>query len=78
MARDLKAGDRLRVAGDAVTVELVEPATSQSVCHVDVAECRDIFVGPSKLLIHDFSVAQPVLAPFDRPVDLVSPRKDAK
>jgi Pretoxin HINT domain len=78
MARDLKAGDRLRVAGDAVTVELVEPETSQTVYNVDVAECRDVFVGASKLLVHDFSVAQPVLEPFDRPANPVSTKRDAK
>ena len=66
MARDLKAGDRLRVCGTTVEVELIEPGSSQKVYSLEVAESRDIFVGASKLLVHDFSLVQPVLEPFDR------------
>ncbi len=70
MARELKAGDRLRVAGDIVLVESVEPQASQPVYNIGVAECGDLFVGANKVLVHDFAVVQPVLAPFDRAIDL--------
>ncbi len=37
---------------------------------VEVAECGDLFVGANGLLVHDFGVVQPVLAPFDRAAEL--------
>ncbi len=70
MARDLRAGDRLRVAGDIVLVESVEPQASQPVYNIGVAECGDLFVGANRVPVHDFAVVQPVLALFDRAVDL--------
>ena len=70
MARDLKAGDRLRMAGDILRVAAVEPQANQPVYNIDVAECGDLFVGANRVLVHDFGIAQPVLAPFDRAVDL--------
>ncbi|MHB1557848.1 MAG: polymorphic toxin-type HINT domain-containing protein, partial [Isosphaeraceae bacterium] len=66
MARDLKAGDRLRVVGGTVPVRSVEPGPKQAVYNLDVAEHRDFFVGEGRLLVHDFSFVQPVLNPFDR------------
>ena len=47
IAHDLKAGDRLRVCGTTVEVELIEPGSSQKVYSLEVAESRDIFVGAS-------------------------------
>jgi hypothetical protein len=70
MARELKAGDRLRVAGNLAQVESVEPGTTPMVYSVEVAECGDLFLGANGLLVHDFGVVQPVLAPFDRAADL--------
>ena len=71
MARDLKAGDRLRMVGGVVKVQSIEPAATQLVYNLDVAENRDFFVGKKGLLVHDFSFVQPVVAAFDREPDLV-------
>jgi tetratricopeptide (TPR) repeat protein len=65
MARDLKAGDRLRMVGGVVSIESIEPEATQPVYNLDVADNRDFFVGKAGLLVHDFSFVQPVLAPFD-------------
>ncbi len=65
MARDLKAGDRLRMVGGVVEVQSIEPDATQPVYNLDVAENRDFFVGNKGLLVHDFSFVQPVAAPFD-------------
>jgi hypothetical protein len=67
MARELKAGDRLRVLGGVVEVESIEADSTQSVFNLDVAGDRDFFVGTKVLLVHDFSFVQPVLDPFDAP-----------
>jgi hypothetical protein len=66
MARDLKAGDRLRIVGDAVEIQSIESDLTQPVYNLDVAENRNFFVGKVGVLVHDFSFVQPVLAPFDR------------
>lgn len=73
MARDLKAGDHLRVVGGTVPVRSVEPGRSQSVYNLDVAEDYDFFVGTRRLLVHDFSFVHPVLTPFDREPDQPAP-----
>ena len=70
MARELKAGDRLRMIGGAVEIASIVPDKTQPVYNLDVAENRDFFVGTKGLLVHDFSFVQPVLAPFDRLPDL--------
>jgi hypothetical protein len=72
MARDLKAGDRLRVLGATAEVRSIEPDATQPVYNLDVAEDRDFFVGSKGLLVHDFSFVQPVMAPFDREPELTS------
>ncbi len=66
MARELKAGDRLRMIGGTATVQSVEPGKPQPVYNLDVAENRDFFVGTKGLLVHDFSFVLPVAAPFDQ------------
>jgi tetratricopeptide (TPR) repeat protein len=66
MARELKAGDRLRMIGDVVEIQSIKPDATQVVYNLDVAENRDFFVGTTGLLVHDFSFVQPVLSPFDR------------
>jgi tetratricopeptide (TPR) repeat protein len=66
MARDLKAGDRLRRVGGVVAIESIEPDETQRVYNLDVADNRNFFVGRAGLLVHDFTFVQPVLAPFDR------------
>ena len=72
MARELAAGDQLRMVGGTVTITSVAADQSQPVYNLDVAENRDFFVGKSGLLVHDYSFVQPVLLPFDRQPDLAS------
>jgi hypothetical protein len=67
MARDLKPGDRVRVVGGTARVEAVAADTVQPVYNLDVAQDRDFFVGRAGLLVHDFSLVEPVPQPFDAP-----------
>ncbi len=66
MARDLKAGDRIRTIGGVVAVRSVESHTNQPVYNLDVAENHDFLVGSKGLLVHDSNFVEPVLEPFDR------------
>ena len=75
MARDLKAGDRLRMLGGTTTIESIEPGPTQMVYNLTVAENRDYLVGTAGLLVHDFSFVLPVSDPFDR---LTSPAQAAR
>ncbi len=70
MARDLKAGDRLRMLGGIVTIQSVEPGATQIVYNLSVAQSRDFLVGSAGLLVHDYSFVLPVSEPFDRPANL--------
>jgi hypothetical protein len=72
MARELKAGDHLRMVGGTVAIESIEADKTQPVYNLDVAQDRDFFVGMKGLLVHDFSFVQPVLEPFDRQPELVT------
>ena len=78
MARELKAGDRLRMVGGTVAIESIEADKTQPVYNLDVADNRDFFVGTKGLLVHDFSFVQPVLEPFDRQPELGSPAPASK
>ncbi len=74
MARDLKAGDKLRMIGGAISIQAIEADKTQPVYNLDVAQNRNFCVGKAGLLVHDFSFVQPVLAPFDRLAEL-APRE---
>jgi len=78
MARELKAGDRLRVVGGVADVRSIENDKTQPVYNLDVAGNRDFFVGTKGLLVHDFSFVQPVAEPFDRGPDLAAGPASAK
>jgi hypothetical protein len=67
MARDLKAGDRLRTFGGLATVDSIERDATQMVFNLTVAENRDFMVGTAGLLVHDYTFVLPVSEPFDRP-----------
>ena len=66
MARDLKAGDRLRVVGGISQVESVTVSQNQTVYNLDIAENGDFFVGNRGYLVHDSKFVNPVSMPFDR------------
>ena len=59
-------------------MESVEPDKLQPVFNLDVAENRNFFVGKQGCLVYDFSIVQPVLAPFDREPDLTSLTSSSK
>jgi hypothetical protein len=65
MARDLKAGDRLRTLDGLVTVDSIESGTVQPVFNLDVAEAADFFVGTRGALVHDNTLPDLRLVPFD-------------
>ena len=66
MARDLKAGDSLRMIGGTATVESVEPDETQLMHNLTVAADGDFLVGSAGLLVHDYGFVLPVAVPFDR------------
>jgi hypothetical protein len=70
MARDLKAGDRLRKVDGVATVQSIEPDATQNVYNLNVAENRAFFVGKTGVLVHDVNFVQPVSDPFDRQTNL--------
>ena len=70
MARDLKAGDRLRMVDGVVEIRSIDADATQPVYNLDVAVNRDFFVGQKGLLVHDFTFVQPASVIFDREADL--------
>ncbi len=70
MARELNAGDRLRMIDGVVTIQSIQPDATQKVYNLTIAENRDFMVGNSGLLVHDYSFVVPVSEPFDRPANL--------
>jgi hypothetical protein len=78
MARDFKPGDTVRTVGGAAKIESVEPGTVQPVFNLDVARNRDFFVGAHGCLVYDFSIVQPVSAPFDHVPDLAAMASTSK
>jgi hypothetical protein len=64
-ARYLKAGDVLRTLGGRAKVEVIEPAETVPVYNLDVAGGRTFFVGKSDALVHDNTLPQTHLRPFD-------------
>ncbi len=65
MARELKTGDVLRTLGGIVRVALVDADTVQPLYNLDVAGSRTFFAGAKGLLVHDNTLPDPRLKPFD-------------
>jgi hypothetical protein len=65
MARDLKAGDRLRALGGVAEVASVEKDSVQPVFNLEVIKAESFFVGKSGMLVHDNSPVHRVSQPFD-------------
>jgi Pretoxin HINT domain/HEAT repeats len=70
MARDLKRGDTVRTTGGSVRIESIEPGPVGPVFNLTVAHNSNFFVGQNRCLVYDFSIVQPVWAPFDIVPDL--------
>jgi hypothetical protein len=67
MARDLKVGDPVRTLGDVAKVTAIQPEKVQLVYNLDVADDADFFVGSVGALVHDNTLPDLRLAPFDAP-----------
>jgi Pretoxin HINT domain len=65
MARELKVGEPVRTLGGVVPVEAVEADKVQPVFNLDVADDADFFAGQLGALVHDNTLPDPRLAPFD-------------
>lgn len=66
MARDLKPGDELRVLGGIRTVRSSEPGPTQPVFNLDVEGTHSFFVGRRGTLVHDNTLPDRRIEPFDR------------
>ena len=66
MARNLKAGDRLRIVGGVAEIASISTFPPVPGYNVDVAEERDLFVGAKGFLVHDSWFVPSVPEPFDR------------
>jgi hypothetical protein len=65
MARELREGDSLRTLGGLVKVAKVEPDAIQPLYNLDVSGPRSFFVGSSDVLVHDNTLPDHRLKPFD-------------
>ena len=65
MARELKPGDVLRTLGGLVRVAKVEPDATQPLYNLDVLGARTFFAGERRLLVHDNTLPDHRLKPFD-------------
>ena len=66
MARDLKPGDPIRTLAGVSPVESIEADAVQLVYNLDVADDADYFAGIAAALVHDNTIPDPRLVPFDR------------
>ncbi|WP_165246989.1 polymorphic toxin-type HINT domain-containing protein [Paludisphaera soli] len=65
MARDLKAGDRLRTVGGTAEVVSVEKQALQPVFNLLLSGGDNYCVGAAGVIAHDNGLVEPVAAPFD-------------
>jgi hypothetical protein len=65
MARELRPGDALRTLGGLAKVATVEPDAVQPLYNLDVAGPRTFFAGEGSLLVHDNTLPDHRLEPFD-------------
>ncbi len=63
MARDLKAGDKLRMIGGAASIQATDPGATQPIYNLDVAQNRDFFVGKTGLWSMTSASCTPCLRP---------------
>ena len=72
MARDLKGGETLRLLGGPARVESVDEGPVQPVFNLDVAGDHDFFAGDAAALVHDNTLPDVRLSPFDAPAELAA------
>ncbi|MGP0062324.1 MAG: polymorphic toxin-type HINT domain-containing protein [Isosphaeraceae bacterium] len=77
MARELKPGETLRTLSGTVRIESIGSDAFQPLYNLDVAGAKTFFAGPTDLLVHDNTLPDHRLKPFDAlPVVDVSPRPE--
>ena len=67
LARDIRAGDRLRLLSGTAVVEESTVGPTELVYNLDIAEDADFFAGASAVLVHDNTLLDSRLVPFDLP-----------
>jgi len=72
MARDLKPGDMLRGLGRIAVVKAVQRDRVEPVFNLKVMDGQNFLVGKQGMLVHDNSLVEPVLQPFDAVPDLAA------
>jgi hypothetical protein len=72
MARELRGGEVLRLLDGPARVESVEEGPVQLVYNLDVAEAHDFFAGAAAALVHDNTLPETRLRPFDASPDLAA------
>jgi hypothetical protein len=72
MARNLAPGDLVRSMRGIDRVRSVEKGPIQPVFNLKVADCQSFLVGKAGILVHDNSLVQPVLKPFDTAPELAA------
>ncbi len=65
MARDLKGGETLRLLTGTASVASVESGPVQLVYNLDVADAHDFFAGAAAALVHDNTLPETRITPFD-------------
>jgi Pretoxin HINT domain len=70
MARELASGDSLRNLGGVVQVISVEDGQNEPLYNLTVAQNRSFFVGQGGVLVHDNTLPEARLKPFDAPPTL--------
>ena len=65
MAHEIHEGDRLRLLSGTAVVERFQAGEVQLVYNLDIAENADFFAGSSAALVHDNTLPDPRLVPFD-------------
>jgi hypothetical protein len=65
LARQLKPGDKLRTLGGRVRVASIEPDSVVPVYNLDVARNHTFFVGQDSTLVHDNTLPDAHLKPYD-------------
>lgn len=78
MARSLKPGDVLRTLGSLGKVDTIQHGRVEPVFNLDVAEDNDFFVGQTGALVHDNSLPDLRLAPFDATPVLAASTRGSK
>jgi hypothetical protein len=73
MARELHAGDVLRTLGGVAKVVAVTSGPIEPLFNLDVAGGRTFFVGRHDALVHDNTLPEPRIQPFDAPGPAVAP-----